>query len=223
MAKLSDFAGMNERDGKIVFISYNSVDGFKSGSYAGGRVVILANDTGRAFLTTSKKTIDLEMDGRISYDAEAVMSELELLNIDPKKATEEQRLKALHNYADKTPGLREEVINERELKDRRAGRVMEDLANEAASITKEAGLVIVYAGLHAFKQAVALAKQLRNKGIEVAILSCSCSIEEKESLLEGTDIMLHDCECSGEDTMGMLAKLFIADFQSQEITTETIQ
>lgn len=223
MAKLSDFAGMNPRGGKIVFISYNSVEGLKSGSYAGDRVVILANDAGRAFLITETNTIDQKMDEKTEYDSAAVTTELELLGIDPKKATKEQRLEALRSYADRTPGLRDEIVAEKELKDRRAQRVMDGIAALAEKISAGAGLVVIYAGLHAFEQAVALAKQIRSKGIGVAILSCSCRIGEKRSLLKGTDIQLLDCECSGEDTMGMLAKLFIADFQSEEITTETIQ
>lgn len=220
MAELSDIQGMNPQGKKIVFISYNSVKGLKSGKYAGGQVIVLANDTGRAFLVTKENTIDQAMDKKTDYDSEAVIAELELLGIDPKKATIEQRLEALKNYADKTPEIKNDVAAEKELKDQRAQKVMGNIATEAENISEGAGLVIVYAGLHAFRQAMLLAKQLKDKVIGVIILSCSCDIGEKRRLVEKTDILLMDCECGGENTMGMLAKYFIADFQSKKIAAK---
>ena len=65
----------------------------------------------------------------------------------------------------------------------------------------------IYAGLYAFKQALAIAKSFRScNNAPVTVVACKCQGREKEDILSGTGIDIVWSECSGQATMGRLAK-----------------
>jgi len=64
----------------------------------------------------------------------------------------------------------------------------------------------IYAGLYAFKSAISLAKELKQKSsAPVSVVACSCKLSEKKELLSDQQIPLINCECGGKSYLGKLA------------------
>ncbi|MBI4992014.1 MAG: hypothetical protein HZB99_02245 [Candidatus Harrisonbacteria bacterium] len=196
------------RNEKFLLVSYNAVEGFESGIHGNGRLIIFANDIGRGFLTREDGTLDRELQERCNQAFAAV--EKELNDTSPENFTVNKLEGALRSAQAKNPEL--PIINgsNKGMEDARAKKVMQNLSGKAKEIVllRNIKFVIIYAGLHAFKSAIELAKSVKkqNKNTRILVVSCPCDWHDKEQLLEGTSINIMGCECGGRLTMGMIAK-----------------
>ncbi len=99
--------------------------------------------------------------------------------------------------------------------DAKAGSVMHSISGQYYHGTVPVEKVkryYVYAGLHAMRQAIGMAKDLRSRSqAPVTVVACDCESYEKRNLLSGTGIDIIWCGCGGEVKMGRLAEAAVAE------------
>ena len=97
-------------------------------------------------------------------------------------------------------------------KEERAQSVMGSLSHQFyGKLTvpvKDVDEFFIYAGLHAMRSALAMAKSLKelSNGVKVTVVACDCRWGEKERILRGSGIELLQCGCGGQNKMGDIAQ-----------------
>lgn len=91
----------------------------------------------------------------------------------------------------------------------RAGSVMHNISGQfyhGSVPVEQIKEYVVYAGINAMHQAIAMAKDLKARvsDIPVIVVSCKCKQDEKKKLLKGLDINVLPCECGGHKTMSRM-------------------
>lgn len=92
----------------------------------------------------------------------------------------------------------------------RAGSVMHDLGHEyydGKVPVEGVQEYFVYSGLYAFRQAISMAEELKQKsGAQTSVVACSCRWDKKENMLDRAEIPLIKCECGGRVFLGKMVR-----------------
>ncbi|OIO46451.1 MAG: hypothetical protein AUJ28_02525 [Parcubacteria group bacterium CG1_02_37_51] len=71
---------------------------------------------------------------------------------------------------------------------------------------------VVYAGLNALNQAIAMARSLQVQAdVPVTVVSCDCEQDKKKKMLANTNIKLIPCECGGHKTLAKMVADVLAN------------